>query len=53
MCSSKRFWWPHGTNTFAKHDRFTRADRDVEAQMLAHVEEEPVVKHLIQAELDA
>jgi hypothetical protein len=36
-----------------QHERFTRGDRDVEAQLRAHVEEEPRVEHFIQAELNS
>lgn len=33
-----------------QHDRFTEADREVEAEIRRHVEEEPVVRHLIYTE---
>jgi hypothetical protein len=33
-----------------QHERFTRGDRDVEAQVRLHVEEEPIVEHFIQPE---
>jgi len=32
-----------------QHDRFTHADRDVEAQIRQHVRGEPVVRHLVDA----
>ena len=35
-----------------QHERFTRGDRDVEARIREHIEEEPVVRHLIHAKLD-
>jgi MFS family permease len=35
-----------------QHERFTHSDREVEAQIALHVEEAPVVEHLIQAEID-
>lgn len=31
-----------------QHERFTRADREVEAQVRLHVEQEPLVEHFIQ-----
>jgi len=34
-----------------QHDRFTRGDRDVEAQIREHVAEEPAVEHFIHADL--
>jgi MFS family permease len=36
-----------------QHDRFTRGDREVEAQISGHIEGEPVVQHFIHAELDS
>lgn len=36
-----------------QHERFTRGDREVEAQIRLHVEEEPAVKHFIQAKPDS
>ena len=36
-----------------QHERFTRGDRDVEAEIRLHVDEEPVVEHFIEAELDS
>jgi hypothetical protein len=33
-----------------QHERFTRGDRDVEAQVRLHIEEEPIVEHFIQPE---
>jgi hypothetical protein len=32
-----------------QHERFTRGDREVEAQIRQHVREEPVVRHLVDA----
>jgi len=32
-----------------QHERFTRGDRDVEAQLREHLEEEPVAQHFIRA----
>ena len=32
-----------------QHERFTRADRDVEAEIREHIEEDPVAQHYIQA----
>jgi transmembrane secretion effector len=34
-----------------QHDRFTRGDRDVEAQIREHVAEEPAVEHFVHADL--
>jgi hypothetical protein len=36
-----------------QHERFTRGDRDVEAQIREHVEEESVVRHFIYADADS
>jgi MFS family permease len=36
-----------------QHERFTRGDQDVEAQIREHVEEEPVIQHLIQADINS
>jgi MFS family permease len=36
-----------------QHERFTRGDRGVEAQIREHVAEEPVVEHLVHAEFDS
>jgi MFS family permease len=36
-----------------QHDRFTRGDRDVEAQIREHVEEEPAVEHFIRADVNS
>src|SRR5262249_55547314 len=33
-----------------QHDRFTRADADVETQVRQHIEEEPVIEHLMHAD---
>jgi MFS family permease len=33
-----------------QHERFTRGDREIEAQIREHVEEEPVVRHFIYAD---
>jgi hypothetical protein len=34
-----------------QHERFTRGDHEVEAQVRLHLEAEPVVEHFIQPEL--
>jgi MFS family permease len=36
-----------------QHERFTRGDRDVEARIRQHIEEEPNVRHLIHADFDS
>jgi len=35
-----------------QHERFTRGDRTVEAEIRLHVEEEPIVEHFVQAGLN-
>jgi MFS family permease len=36
-----------------QHDRFTRGDGDVEAQVQRHIEGEPVVEHFVGADVDS
>ncbi len=36
-----------------QHERFTRGDREVEAQISGHIDGEPVIQHFIQAEVDS
>jgi len=40
-----RSWAEH----VRQHERFTRADRDIEAEIREHIEEDPVAQHYIQA----
>jgi len=36
-----------------QHERFTRGDREVEEQIRLHIEQEPLVEHFVQPELDS
>ena len=44
-----RSWAEH----VRQHERFTRGDRDVEARIRQHIEDEPIVRHLIHAKFDS